>query len=56
MNPVLIFAAGLVVGAIVGVLVYRNNAKKIERMANEQYDKIRREMLDLRRELMNRVK
>ena len=56
MNVLIPFVVGLVVGCITGVLVYRNNAHKIERMARENYDRIRREMLDLRRELMNRVK
>lgn len=43
------FIAGLVIGAIVGSLVYRNNAKKIEREARERVDSLKREIKKLRR-------
>ena len=43
------FLAGLGVGAIIGVLVYRNNAKKIEREAKRNVDTMKYELDRLRR-------
>jgi|GEM_PF-4806163 len=43
------FLAGLGVGAIIGVLVYRNNAKKIEREAKRNVDAMKHELDRLRR-------
>jgi len=43
------FFVGLVVGAIVGALVYRNNAKKIEREARQKVDSMKYELDRLRR-------
>lgn len=44
MNLIIIFLVGLIVGAVLGSLVYRNNAKKFEAEAKklkEELDKIK---------------
>jgi len=48
------FVIGLVIGAIVGVLVYRNNAKKIEREAKEKVNTMKREIKKLRKVIDNK--
>ena len=42
------FVAGLAIGAIVGVLIYRNNAKKIERETKEKISSIKHDIQKLR--------
>ena len=48
------FVIGLVIGAVVGVLVYRNNAKKIEREAKEKVNSMKREIKKLRKVIDNK--
>jgi len=43
------FVVGLVIGAIVGTLVYRNNAKKIERETKEKINSMKREIKKLKK-------
>ena len=50
------FFVGLVVGVIGGVLIYRNNAKKIEREAKKQMDSMKYELDRLKRAVSQRRK